>query len=238
MIARIRRQYRQQVDRDARTVHAAPDHRVVDGDGWRMIGGDFRDVLTEVERGSVDMIVTHPPYPQESLPLWSDLGQLAARVLVPGGILAALTGQYWLPDVMARLREHLAYGWTYCQPLPGASARVMSRHVGQTWKPWLCFTNGPWPSGRVDWHPDTLAPDPRAKGRYTWEQQVGPARQLVERLSPHGGLVLDPMCGVATYGVAALAAGRRFVGTEADAGRFDQSVERLHGAETNPDSAT
>jgi site-specific DNA-methyltransferase (adenine-specific) len=103
----------------------------------------------------------------------------------------------------------------------------LARHIGQTWKPWLAFSNGAWPSGRVDWHPDTLDGAPMAKTRYHWEQSSGPAAQLIHFLAPENGLVLDPFAGTASYGVAALVLGRRFVGIEPDAKRFAQCTERL-----------
>lgn len=39
----------------------------------------------DLEPESVDLILTDPPYPREFLPLWSDLGDLAERVLKRGG---------------------------------------------------------------------------------------------------------------------------------------------------------
>lgn len=52
----------------------------------------------------------------------------------------------------------------------------------------------------------------------------------VERVSAPGGLVLDPYMGSGTTGVAAIRAGRRFVGVELDPEYFDIAHERIANA--------
>src|SRR5690606_39120140 len=47
--------------------------------------GDFREVLADVPDGSVDAIITDPPYPGEFIDLFTDLSHLAARILKPSG---------------------------------------------------------------------------------------------------------------------------------------------------------
>jgi 16S rRNA G966 N2-methylase RsmD len=228
ILTAIDRYRRKRIDDDARAVTEL-DADDATGDGWAVLAGSFADRVKDIGDESVDLIITDPPYPTEALDRWADLAEHAARVLKPQAILVALSGQIVLPAVISRLSAHLAYGWTYMQPLPGSSSRILARHVGQTWKPWLAFSNGPWPSGRIDWHPDTLDGAPMAKTLYHWQQSSGPAAQLIHFLAPENGLVLDPYAGTGTYGVAALETERRFVGIEADAARFAQAAERLGG---------
>lgn len=223
----VARREAERKEQAARETKLAPVVVDAQGDGWRMLAGDFRDRLAELPDGCVDLIVTDPPYPAEFLPLWSDLSKHASRVLRPQGILIALTGQIYLPDVMARLGEHLQYGWTYCQPLPGSNSRIMARHALQAWKPWVAYSSGPWPSGRIDWHEDMLQASDRTKSRYRWEQDGSPAEYLIEVLCPEGGTVMDPFTGTGTYGLAALARGRQFIGCEMDDERFSKAAERL-----------
>lgn len=222
----IERRRRQAIDAEARTITTLRAGDLI-GEGWTMLAGTLAERLGDLEDAGIDMIVTDPPYATEFLELWDELGTAAQKVLKPQGILCALTGQIQFPSVVLLLSELLNYGWTYVQPQPGSHSRILARHVTQTWKPWLAFSNGPWPSGRVDWHDDTLVPVSKTKTRYRWEQPAGPARQLVEELCPEGGVVLDPFCGTGTYGVAALTAGRRFIGIEPDARRLAQAAERL-----------
>ena len=220
-----RRRRAQCTDRAARAIQPAIDDYVAEA--WTLLAGPMQDRMADIDAATVDIIVTDPPYPTESLPLWSDLAEHAARVLVPGGIVIALSGKIMLPDVIRRLGEHLHYGWVYCQPLPGDSSRILARHVGQEWKPWLAYSNGPWPSGRVGWHGDMLHGVPKMKEQYHWQQAEQPAGELIVRLSPLNGVVLDPFCGVGTYGRAAVAAGRQFIGIDADASRLTTAASQL-----------
>lgn len=220
------RRQKEQSEQDARKIKLTNVTADAEGDRWRLLLGDFRERLGELGDGTVDLIITDPPYPEEFMHLWSDLSKHAARVLKPQGLLVALTGQIYLPDVMRRLGEHLSYGWCYCQPLPGQNSRIMGRHIAQTWKPWLAYSNGKWPSGLIDWHEDTTDPS-KASKTYRWEQGAEPADYIIANLSPPGAVVVDPFTGTGTYGVAALRQGRTFVGCEADGERFEKAAGRL-----------
>jgi hypothetical protein len=70
--------------------------------------GDFREVLADIPDGSVALVLTDPPYAEEYLPLWDDLGAFAARVLRPGGSLVAYWSRY-VDDVLdgSRPRKEL-----------------------------------------------------------------------------------------------------------------------------------
>jgi ParB-like chromosome segregation protein Spo0J len=227
----VSRRIKDAEEQEAREIVMAEVPSDASGENWRLYHGAFQDRLAELPDGSVDLIVTDPPYPAEFMHLWPILSEHAARVLKPQGILVALTGAIMLPEVIASLGQRLSWGWMYIQPLPGANSRIMARHVLQSYKPWLAFSKGPWPSGGVDWHPDTLDASSRAKDRYRWEQDPDPAKMLVDALSPKGGTVLDPYTGTGSYGIAALSLGRKFIGVEHDAQRFSGAVERLkaHG---------
>ena len=195
------------------------------GDRWKILHGDFRERLAELPDGSVDLILTDPPYPKDDLPLYGDLARVAARLLGPRGRLATYAGGMFLPDVMRLIGQHLTYGWTFCLLLEGSHARVNGRHIMQSWKPILVYTTGTWPSG--EWTTDLVVSPRPEKQFYEWQQSVGAARELVERLSPPDGLVVDPFLGVGSFGIAALQAGRRFVGVELDAERYRVTVDRI-----------
>lgn len=209
---------------DADTIQ--PD---AEGDRWKMLHGDFRDRLADLPDGSVDLIVTDPPYPAEFLPLWSDLSQVAARILKPGGVLLAMSGKIHLDDVMARLGEHLSYGWIYMLPLERGLTRINARNLLQGWKPWLAYSAGAWPSGSIEFADDRIDSGYREKSRYRWEQDPIGALRLLEIFDPQArGIIVDPFTGTGSFGVAALKHGSRFIGVELDSGRFDGTVARLN----------
>ena len=195
------------------------------GKQWEIMHGDFRDMLASLDDGSVDAIVTDPPYPDEFMPLWGDLAKHALRVLRPGAPLIAYSGQRRLREVLNHLCGPLTYGWTVCLQLPGVNSRVMGPNMFQTWKPIIICTAGKWQEH--DWHKDTVVSPTKDQELYEWQQNPDPAAELIRRYVPKGGLVLDPFTGVGSFGVAALATGRRFLGVELDDERHLEACERL-----------
>lgn len=57
--------------------------------------GDFRQVLADIEPGSVDAIITDPPYPGEYIPLFGDLAELAAWIERTPGVPTAAFDDPW-----------------------------------------------------------------------------------------------------------------------------------------------
>jgi hypothetical protein len=95
----------------------------------------------------------------------------------------------------------------------------------QTWKPVIVCTAGTW--GPHDWFKDRVTSPSKDQALYEWQQNPDPAGELIRRYVPEGGLILDPFTGVGSFGVAALRAGRRFLGVELDEGRAIESRQRL-----------
>lgn len=221
------------VARNAAGAHEGADLSDGDaeGDGWKLLLGDFRERLLDLPDGSVNLIVTDPPYPAEYLPLWDDLGREASRLLTKGGVLLARCGHLFLPDVLASLAAHLRFGWLYAEPLPGSNVRFLGRHVAVSFQPWVAFSNGDWPSSTLDWHPDLLSASPRTKARYVWEQKPTIAAELIATFAAPGHDVLDPFAGSGAYGEAALGVGCRWLGVEVDPAGHAQAAARMTSIE-------
>lgn len=197
----------------------------VAGERWQLLSGDFREVTRTLPDQSVDLIVTDPPYPTEYLPLYGDLSEVAARLLHPRGLLFVLTGQMNLPTVIELLGRFMTYGWCFRHDLPGSNSRIMGRHLIQTWKPFLAYSTGTWPSG--EWRPDRVIGDGKDQAEFAWGQSAGPAVDLIESYSRPDALVLDPFTGGGAYGEAALRAGRRFIGIELVPAKLALAAHRL-----------
>jgi hypothetical protein len=71
----------------------------------------FLGEMRKMPDGSINAIVTDPPWMEEYLPLLEPFAIEAARVLKPGGICLVMFGQANLPEAMAALGKHLTYRW-------------------------------------------------------------------------------------------------------------------------------
>ncbi len=185
--------------------------------------GDFREVLADVPDGSVDVVLTDPPYPKEFLPLWSDLAEFAKRVLKPDGMLVAMSGQTHLPEVMVRLGEHLTYRWVIAFMMPGAANVVHARKVSTMWKPVLVY-------GSSDRRLTDVALSDRpgaSKDYHEWGQSEYGMADLLKLVAEPGATICDPFVGGGTTALVALEAGCSFVGAEIDADAYATAAERI-----------
>lgn len=183
--------------------------------------------------GYADTIITDPPYPKEFLSVYEELAHFAAYTLKPGGSLIVMIGQSYLPEILAAMAPIIRYHWTLAYLTPGGqSAQLWQRNVNTFWKPVLWFVNGDY-SG--PWIGDVAksATNDNDKRFHEWGQSESGMADVIERFTRPGDLVVDPFCGAGTTGVAALAAGRRFIGADSDAQAVIQTKARLHGAVRN-----
>jgi len=186
--------------------------------------GDFRDVMKTLAPGSVDVVITDPPYPREYLPLYGDLAELSARVLRPGGSLLVMIGQSYLPDILKLMTPHVRYHWTVAYLTPGAHTQLWDREVMTGWKPVLWFTAGDYDG---EWVYDIAKSEADDKRFHDWGQSTSGMTDLVTRFSREGDLVVDPFLGGGTTGLVAVTLGRRFLGCDVDADAVAVARQRL-----------
>lgn len=189
--------------------------------------GDLATALDDLD-GTVDAIITDPPYPREFIPLLSTLSEVSARILKPGGICAVMMGQSYLPEAYERLTEHLRYHWTVAYFTPGGqSAQLWDRKVNTFWKPVILLTNGEPTSDR--WFGDVSRSNVNDNDKrfHHWGQSESGTADLVERFSAAGDLVCDPFLGGGTTAAVAMRLGRRFVGTEIDKATYNEARARV-----------
>jgi ParB-like chromosome segregation protein Spo0J len=199
--------------------------------------GDFREVTKDIPDNSVDLIFTDPPYDKQSLPLYKDLGKLAQRVLKEGGSLVTYLGQYVLPETISYLLENdigssnikLKYRWIFAIEHTGHSTAYHGSKIFVKWKPLLWFIKGdkisqisPCNSYVGNYIYDYIKSTPPDKALHEWEQSTKEAEYLISKLAPgeNIGVVLDPMMGSGTTGIAALNLKRRFIGIEKEQEKF------------------
>lgn len=198
-----------------------------EAEGIELRHGDFREVLNDLSE-QVDAIITDPPYPQEFLPLWSDLSRVGADILRPGGVLAAMAPQMHLPDVLNRLQEALSYRWTMAYIQGGAAAQVFPRRVQTYWKPIVVFEKPPSdPNHRIGGDVVRSEGGERDNSHHHWGQTEAGMAQIIRRLTAEGDLVVDPFAGGGTTLTACAGLNRDCIGAEVDADAFTRAQRRL-----------
>jgi hypothetical protein len=196
-------------------------------DRWNIFQGDIAKV--RLEAGAIDAIITDPPYPKDCLPLWVELGKFAKYHLKPGGVLLAMTGNLYIPDILAMLGESLTYQWQLACVLPGQHSEVHAAWVNnQMWKPILVYRNG---GDLVNIGSDLFQNEGRDKAFHVWGQGVDGYRWQIEHFTKPNDLICDPFLGGGTTAIAALQLKRRFMGFDVDAEKVAISKGRIGGLE-------
>ena len=143
-----------------------PDHVAT---GCRLLNCDFNNAA--IEPGSVDIIITDPPYEHSAIPLYAQLVERASVWLKDGGSLLAMAGHSHLPDVVAALVSgRLTYHWTVAYLTPGGqSAQMFARRVNTFWKPVFWFVKGKYAG---DWIGDVTRSEPNDNDKrfHEWGQ--------------------------------------------------------------------
>lgn len=200
---------------------------VVDVQDCQIITADFQDMAQDIPDGSIDAIITDPPYPAEFLHLFAPMAKIAARTLKPGGSLLVMCGQSYLPEIIGALNDHLTYQWTFAYMTPGAATTIYQRHVNCSWKPVLWFVKGEY-KGR--WIQDVLQSKERDKDFHEWGQSESGTAAMVEAVTEPSDIVFDPFVGGGTTAVVAAKLKRRFIGAEIDPEVAQLAQARIHEA--------
>ena len=192
--------------------------------------GDCLTVMKGIESGSVDAIITDPPYHKKYMHLWGALAQEAERLLVDGGLLMTLCGHHSIDQILSDMTKHLTFYWI--GGMPNSLGRVGRYHPRQMmcgWKPCLWLSKG-----KVPKHPyafDFIA-SKLDKEHHEWGQPLGWFEYYVNKLTKEGWTILDPFMGSGTTGVACVQTGRNFIGIEIDEEYFRIAEKRI--ANTQP----
>ena len=176
--------------------------------------GDFEEVFKDIPDGSIDCIITDPPYPHEFIDVWSKLSRVAKRVLKPNGYCVAYSGQMYLPEVIKRMNEHLDYYWTFAVYHEGQTQIVNGINLMCRWKPVLIFQNG---KKKIEnTFQDYFISEQREKNGHDWQQSKSGVAYLIEMFTKEGDTILEPFAGSGTTIIAARDKKRNVIAAELD----------------------
>lgn len=197
---------------------------------WCVVTGDCLDVLRSIPAGSVDAVVTDPPYGMG----WdTDSTRFSGREMVGNrsegrddwgdiaGDKEPFDPEPWLsfPRVVLFGANHFA------QRLPVGTTLVWIKRSDDLFGTFLSDAELAWMKGGYGVYcyrkqfppPSRMAEANMPRPAHPTQKPIGLMAWAMERAkTPDDGLVLDPYCGSGTTGVACVRSGRRFIGIEKD----------------------
>lgn len=173
---------------------------------------------SSLKSGSVQLVLTDPPYERAWMDQWDELGKLANDVLHNGGLLVTHCGIHFLPEVISSLGRHLTYRWTISTSWNAAGNQqfVGGKSILNKWLPILVFSKGTphFAKGFCD----MIQFEGQEKTHHKWQQPLEIFQRLVNDFSKVGDLVVDPCGGSFTTAIACAQSEsrRRFIGCDID----------------------
>ena len=193
--------------------------------------GDCLEILPTLEAGSVDAVVTDPPYDRAHLPLYWQVGAEASRLLKVGGSYMAILPHYAAPQVLKRVGQHLRWRWMLCM-WQGGINKKLAMGVRVAWKPIGWWVKEKYGGGQVGVDGLPMRGG-LTKEHHKWEQWLRWAELCLQFIPPES-VIVDPLLGGGTTGVACVKTGRKFIGIEIDEGYFEIAVKRIQEAQMQP----
>ena len=195
---------------------------------------DIADLREKVEAGSVDAIVTDPPYGSAAVSdgLFHQLGEYAKHALKPGGLCLVLTGQHQFGEKLQALTSGgMQYRWLLAYTMPNGSAKQDSVKITNRWKPWIALTA---PGGNPTFYSTDLIESNSYKDsdkfEHEWSQsEAGVAAVIQEWVRESGSVICDPFCGAGSTLTAAAKLGHSVIGADVDPTNVELTRRKLSG---------
>ena len=186
----------------------APDYQP--SEDIQIYHGAFQEICEGIPDGSIDHVLTDPPYPREYLHLWRDLSEVAARILKPSGFCICYAAPYHLPTSLRMLSEHLTYYWQMILIQKTETSSIHSVRIRPHYKPILIFQKPPHKT-QEEYVSDIIEGSGREKSLHVWQQGEGESIELLKKFTKEGELILDPFGGSGTVAEACRATNRRCI---------------------------
>lgn len=226
----------------------------------RLIQGDCLEVLPTLEKGSVDAVVTDPPY--------GIVNQFGAAVGDHGGV-RRMNFDWDTPETTDTVIAALEIAVSMCKKSAACFifcggdqfGRVLDvpRQAGFVVKPAAWVKKCPPPAGKGNWWPsafelavygyrhspyfgdtdvkrsnvfvaDSYRFGQPGKVDHPTQKPLDLVVRLVSAIVPREGIAIDPFMGSGTTGVACARLGRRFIGIEKEPKYFDIAINRISEA--------
>ena len=201
---------------------------------WQVITGDCLEVMRGMDAGSVDAVITDPPYGRG---FNTDYRRFTGGVSKPQFAYARIANddRPFNPAPFINFAPTVVmFGANnYSDRLPQGSWLVWDKRLGQ--KPlmtsdgevaWCNRGHGVYIFNHV-WDGFLRGPEQGIKRVHPTQKPIALMAWIIKKYTNPGDLILDPFCGSGTTGVACVQTGRRFIGIEIDEGYATIARERI-----------
>ena len=205
---------------------------------WQVITGDCLDILPTLAAGSVDAVITDPPYGIGKLNKFGSRSNLTVAMPytpiigddkpfdpVPflGFPVVVMFGANWYADKLPP-----SGGWVVWDKLNGLSSkRAWGFNDNSDCE--LIWTNQGNAARLIPhrWMGAMKESEGNERRVHPTQKPIALMAELIKQYTQPGDLILDPFCGSGTTGVACVQTGRRFIGIEIDPGYADIARARI-----------
>ena len=210
----------------------------------KLIQGDCLDVMATLNTGSIDAVITDPPYGMNNNTNYARFSGGSVDSVVKRGVGhdygEQIIGDDHLFDPTPWLKfEHVVlWGWNhYAERLPVGTTLVWIKRNTAAFGSFLSDAEIAWMKGghgvycRKDLSNNSIARErvhPNQKPVTLMEWCLNKAKV------PQGATVLDPYMGSGTTGVACIQTDRNFIGIEIDPAYFEIAKNRIREAQMQP----
>ena len=226
----------------------------------QLYNGDCLELMKNIPDGSVDLVLTDPPYPitpkgnagnsggmlrTESTKRGKvfehnniDCSEYAPefyRVLKDGSHCYVMTNHF---NLIKMLNVFTGCGFHFTKSLIwNKGNKIMGHYYMSQFEYILFFRKGKGKKinncGTADILsvPNKKTKDENGKNIHDTEKPIELMRILIENSSNENDVVLDPFMGVGSTGVACINTNRNFIGIELDKGYFDIAEKRINEAQ-------
>ncbi len=163
--------------------------------------GKFQNQSKKIPPGSIDAIITDPPYSKEYLKDWKDLSLIAKKVLKPSGFLITYSGILNLNKVFKIFEKNLVYYWQFIILHTGVKQLINPRSIFCGYKPILIYQKEPFKriNNQIE---DVIKGTGREKEGHPWQQAEDEIKILIKIFTKPNDLILDPFAGSGTIPIA------------------------------------
>lgn len=204
----------------------------------QLILGDCLQVMQTLPAGSVDAVITDPPYGVQKA-TWDDeippvgIWREVQRVMKRDTSLLVFGGIKLMPSVISRLGDLFSYQWVFAWYKSNAMQFGKTGYSVLDIALWYANGKATAKEKKRDVIVEPIIPQQNNFGHPT-PKPIKVMRHLVDCLTNPGDTILDPFMGSGTTGVVCVQTGRNFIGIEIDPGYFYIAKRRIEQAQAQP----